>query len=111
MTDQYHPVTREELYMIKNDCDCSRRKICDYCKYDDIVASDENVVSSKQIMDEVLSRPDPLALLEAWRKWRMYDMDTNFQEDWDEEDDFIKQLRINPSAVRDEGIAKGWWKE
>jgi len=63
-------------------------------------------------MDEVIARPDPLALLEAWREWK----DTNWivgcgADVWCEEAKFIKRLHNNPETVIQQGIEEGWWKE
>jgi hypothetical protein len=111
MTD-YHPVTKEELDMIKNDCAHSETNACDGCEYEG--KSDHNPITSfnpctfkgaNALMDEVLSRPDPLTLLEAWRKSRSSVFD--YVKD---ENEFINQLRTNPEAVRQRGIKEGWWK-
>jgi len=68
-------------------------------------------IPSAQCPNDTRNQPDPLALLEAWRKWKEDDWDSYTIDDWNTEKDFIKQLRTNPSAVRDQGIKEGWWKE
>lgn len=66
MTD-HHPVTKEELDMIKNDCAYPEKPYCEGCKYDG--TNDEDLPckfkGANALMDEVLSRPDPLAQLQA----------------------------------------------
>jgi hypothetical protein len=97
MTD-YHPVTKEELDLM-----CQRRGMqylsCQGKFRDDLV----------QI---ILTRPDPLALLEAWREYRSINRTCYETKDyplWGEETKIIKQLRTNPEAVRQQGIDEGWW--
>jgi predicted N-acyltransferase len=69
--------------------------------------------------DYVISRPDPLEMLEAWTQHE-YDKLQNC-DGYEEIIDFlknlvyyqkkvIKQLRTNPAAVREQGIKDGWWK-
>jgi hypothetical protein len=97
MTDKYHPVTKEELEQIHRLSGCY-----DY---------DEMVTGIHEILKEVSTRPDPLALLEAWRKHERSVNDRRYYEAWILEYEFIKQLRTNPEAVREQGIEDGWWKD
>jgi hypothetical protein len=85
MTD-YHPVTKEELEQIRSGCDATK------------------------MMDEVISRPDPLALLEAWITNGNDIKEGVYLEISGDGGllDFIKLLRTNPSAVREQGIKEGW---
>lgn len=85
MTD-YHPVTKEELEQIRSG------------------------LNATKMMNEVLSRPDPLALLIAWRLFQLYKYQNKW-DTWDKENSIIKQLRENPEAVRQDLIDKGVWKE
>jgi hypothetical protein len=78
-----YPVTKEELEQIRYGCDATK------------------------MMEEVLARPDPLALLEAWRKKPLFIL---IAKRWDMEQGIIRKLRNNPSAVREQGIRDGWWK-
>lgn len=101
MTD-YHPVTREELDMIKNDC-FQPDKECEGCEYDGEV---DCTFNAKTLIVEILERPDRLALLEEWRKYMPDKIHGNV---WDEEYKIIKQLRTNPEAMREQGLREGWW--
>jgi hypothetical protein len=83
MTD--YPVTKEELEQIRFGCDATK------------------------MMNEVLARPDPLTLLEAWRKWSVSNV--KLSEMWVEETLIINEIRNRPEAVREQGIKEGWWKE
>ena len=114
MNNEYYPVTEKELDQIKNDCAHPETELCNGCEYEETRTNKCSLCTFKGaniLMDEVLSRPDPLALLEAWRECK----DTNWivgcgADVWCEEAEFIKQLQENPEAVRQQGIEQGWWK-
>ena len=95
----HHPVTEKELDQIAENSPH---------EWDTI----KRVIATRTLIREVLSRPDPLALLEAWREWK----DTNWivgcgADVWCEEAKFIKRLHNNPETVIQQGIEEGWWKE
>jgi hypothetical protein len=79
MTD--YPVTKEELEQIRFGCDATK------------------------MMEEVLSRPDPLALLD---KWLYVQYELSGEIDIQKVRLFVKLLRTNPEAVREQGIKEGW---
>lgn len=85
----YHPVTREELEQIRSGCDATK------------------------MMDDVLSRPDPLALLKKWREWVYFNRayPPTAEHIWRLETGLIYMVYTDPYAVRQQGIANGWWKE
>lgn len=110
MTKTYHPVTKEELERIVSGCAFPQNS-CEECKnYTPYGCTTNGVLS---LMDGVLSRPDPLALLEAWITFRYYERLSRGNVRFDAYGDLvrlIKQLRTNPAAVRDQGVKDGWWK-
>jgi hypothetical protein len=120
MTD-YYPVTKEELEQIWRNCkhpewDNREGYPCEGCEYEPLrgVRCTQKI---RELKESVLSRPDPLALLEAWtqnefKKICHYD-------GREEVIDFLKnlvyyqqeiinQLRTKPEAVRQQGIKEGW---
>jgi hypothetical protein len=113
VTDKYYPVTKEELDWIKNDCRYPMRQFCDDCKLAGVYDGDRasglacKWKGANALMEEVLSRPDPLTLLEAWFKWYCTTHDTSIGLK-DATHYMIIQLRTNPSAVREQGIKEGW---
>ena len=107
MTD-YHPVTKEELEQIRADCFHPEFKhineyTCDKCKYESIrgVRCSAKITELK---DEVLTRPDPLEVLEKWRATQI----NSYEGLWKMETSFIKELRDNPDAVIARGKKEGW---
>lgn len=93
MTD-YHPVTKEEL----NCKDC----INTICSMHGRNASLQTFCSDRMIQQN----PDPLALLEAWRKWAVSNV--KLSEMWVEETLIINEIHNRPEAVRQQGIKDGW---
>lgn len=83
-TKRYLRITPDEMYMLRNSWN-----------WGDITIND--------LMNRILSRPDPLALLEAWRKGKHHWW-------WNLESDMIQRIRTNPEAVREQGVREGWWK-
>jgi hypothetical protein len=66
-----------------------------------------------ELITTILSRPDPLEMLEAWITFRYYERLSKGNVRFDAYGDLvrlIKQLRTNPEAVRDQGIKDGWLK-
>ena len=57
-------------------------------------------------VDEVLARPDPLALLEAWITKELYMYESLPK---GRTIHMIQLLRTNPDAVRQQGIDEGWY--
>ena len=106
---EYHPITEEELEWICNDHCNSDCKNCEFV--DGIFCQCEGV---DELNKRILTRPDPLALLEAWREHEKNRTCTNaldFCDLYFDESQFIASLRTNPEAVRQQGIKEGWWKE
>ena len=95
-----HPVTKEELKQIRIDCKYPKKLSCISCDFDPCRFHYAN-----KNVDEILSRPDPLALLVAWLNWKRNRCSTIYVLTVIE---FIEQLRTNPSAVREQGIEQGW---
>jgi hypothetical protein len=64
-----------------------------------------------RLTDEVLSRPDPLALLEAWILWKsqVY-LKTSIMPDFIDFKKICGRIRTNPSVVLKELKEKGVWK-
>jgi len=117
MTD-YYSITKEELNQITRNCFHPDQENCDGCEYESIrgIRCTHEVW---KLADEVLARPDPLALLEAWTQYEFRKICRC--DGYEETIDFLKNLvyyqqeiinniRTNPDAVRETGIAKGWWK-
>ena len=114
MTD-YHPVTKEELGQIRYDCDDVDRH-CEDCRFE---TSEEHLCNFDTVglIDEILSRPDPLELLQKWTQYEFqkivgcegYEEVIDFLKNlvYDQQE-IINQLRTNPSAVREQGIREGW---
>ena len=108
MTD-HHPVTKEELDKIKNDCIEPMRDNCEGCEcWNGTLKFPCEFIGANALMDEVLSRPDPLALLEAWRKHKSSLWQTTVS--WGDEDFIIQRIRTNPEAVLQDLKEKGVWK-
>jgi len=109
MNNEYHPVTEKELDMIKNDCAHPETESCDGCE---CWGEGHNLpcsfIGANALMDEVLTRPDPLEILEAWRRFMPERLSCNV---WDAEYRIIKKLRENPEMVMQQGIEEGWWKK
>lgn len=100
MTD-YHPVTREELMQIRtwrkaNPLGEGHGSQWLSMPYHEVDA----------VMEDVLARPDPLALLDKWRDTISFDQ-WSCGKVWEMERELIKQLRENPEAVRKQGLKKG----
>jgi hypothetical protein len=102
----YYLVTKEELNQIKNDCVIPERFACEGCEYaddkDDTHASGLgcNFKGANALMDEVLSRPDPLEVLEKWRAKQNPIFNQDFVDLWYiHELRFIKELRTNPDEI------------
>lgn len=98
-------VTKEELEQIRTDC-YQPDKECPDCKYD---IEDDCTFDVKGLIRDIESRPDPLALLEAWRIWALSRNEFSHLR-WNEENEILTNLRTNPAAVREQGIKDGWWK-
>lgn len=110
-----HPVTKEELEQIWRNCkhpewDNREGYPCEGCEYEKIrgVRCTQKI---RELKETVLSRPDPLALLEAWREhWKKQPIFISVVRLWKIEREIIHKLRTNPEAVREQGIKEGWWK-
>jgi hypothetical protein len=102
MTDN-HPVTKEELEQIENGCANPAADSCEEYKF---IKSDGACGFHKHVI-EIASRPDPLALLEAWFKWYCTTHDTCIGLK-DATHYMIIQSRTNPEAVRQQGVKEGW---
>lgn len=115
MTD-YHPVSKEELEQIWRNCkhpewDNREGYPCEGCEYEKIrgVGCTQKI---RELKDSVLSRQDPLALLEAWiSQYYTYHSDWSIDLLKKPLHDIIQKIRTNPEAVRQQGILEGWWKE
>jgi hypothetical protein len=107
MTNKYHPVTKEELNMIKNDCAHPEIELCNGCEYEETLinkCSPCKFKGANALMDEVLYRPDPLALLEAWIEYNVSIQSSRHPLLCN----MIEQIRTNPESVRQLGIKEGW---
>ena len=87
-------VTKEELEQIRE------------------LAYNDNCITIYRVIDQILSRPESLALLEAWFNERSVTYwKTGKLQGYLEFAKMLKAIRTNPSAVREQGIRDGWWKE
>jgi len=104
----YHPVTTEELEQIKYDCIMGKSHSCIKCEHGIIRVGNgcECSFDKNKIIGKILTRPDPLALLEKWINWNKKYM--NYQMDIRIYEHFIKQLRENPEAVVEMGEKERW---
>jgi hypothetical protein len=112
MTD-YHPVTKEELDMIKNDCAFPDRLDCEECKFCNTHGDMPCLFKgANALMDEVISRPDPLALLSAYISAKhMFSSGCDGHRLWIWSEpilELIERLRTNPEVVKEQGIKEGW---
>lgn len=94
MTD-YHPVTREELEKLMS---WSTNKSPQVCQYE----------RRLEILKRIEARPDPLELLE---KWLRVQYELSGEIDISKVRVFVKRLRTNPEAVREQGIQEGWYHD
>lgn len=102
-----HPVTTEELHQIVSGC-AFPQNTCEECKnYTPYGCTTNGALS---LMDEVLSRPDPLALLEAYtyNRYLKNEILKDGLEEHCEIREVIKRLEYDPEAVREQGIKEGW---
>jgi hypothetical protein len=111
MTDKYYPVTKEELDQIKNDCVHPETDSCDGCEFDSFEPPICRFIGANALMDEVLSRPDPLALLESWVHYYERNKSPGYYIGITVLEGMIKQIRENPDAVRQQGIKDGWYRD
>lgn len=117
MITKYHPVTKEELDQIKNDCAYPEREFCDDCELAGAYSEGRSsgleckFKGANILMDEVVARTDPLEVLEKWVQ-QYYE----YHSDWSIDilkapmANIIKRLRENPQSVVEEGIKNGWLK-
>jgi inactivated superfamily I helicase len=109
MTD-YHPVTKEELLQLR-----TKRKANPLGEGHGSQWLPMAWYELDSVMQEVLSRPDPLEILDKW-----VEINNHIYTDSDGDPlpaivtgrimNIIKQLRENPDGVRERGIKEGWWK-
>jgi hypothetical protein len=114
MTD-YHPVTKEELAIIKNDCAYPKKPYCEGCVYynkDKDITRDSGFgcqfKGTNALMNKVIARPDPLEVLIKWREHSVGDTRHLSLYEIEKEDEIIKALRTNPGAVINRGKEEGW---
>lgn len=60
---------------------------------------------------DIRSRPDPLALLKAWRNYRAQNPYEDHYDWWNDETEIIEKLSTNPEAMLKELKEKGVWKD
>ena len=91
----YRPVTAEEHEQKRTCLNCGNKQTC-------------KLVQAYSVcwVDEVLARPDPLALLEAWITKELYMYESLPK---GRTIHMIQLLRTNPDAVRQQGIDEGWY--
>jgi hypothetical protein len=104
--NSYHPVTREELEQIRNDCIQVSGFSCEECKH---VGTDTRLFTCiDDLWDEVLARPDPLEVLEKWREYRFGLVPFDSPDMLISESEIISDLKTNPDAVIAKGKVEGW---
>jgi hypothetical protein len=106
---KYYPVTKEELYQIKNDCEYPETNACDGCEHVD----EELGCSFKGaniLIDEVMERANPMEVLKKW----MESCDGGYYEKGKDEfnaiNKFIKEIHTDPDSVIARGKEEGWLK-
>ena len=98
------PVTIEELEQITNGCANLATDSCEECKF----IKPDGVCGFHAHIKAIASRPDPLALLNAWRTHsRLLLM--HHDDAYKLESKFIAQLRTDPAAVETQAREQGWY--
>ena len=93
-----------KTYEVVCECGCARNPLALRVLTQGVA---EELERLQGLMKEVLARPDPLALLEAWDHYN----NRNFGKPHPVFADMIRLVREKPNDVRQHGIDGGWWKE
>jgi hypothetical protein len=103
-----HSVTKEELEQIWRDCVQVKGFSCEECKH--CISDTTSFTCTDGLRENILSRPDPLALLESWID-SMHTLDDNgetFRMRMADVHYITDAIRTNPEAVRQQGVKEGW---
>jgi hypothetical protein len=103
--EKYYPVTKDELDQIKNDCYYPTVLSCDGCDFEDEQIGC-NWKGANILEDEILTRVDPLDLLEAWDSYN----NSHFGMPHPTFFDMIRLVREKPADVIAHGKEQGWLK-